>query len=201
MASLRISNVEDWSAEDLESLNQAVSSVVDWFSTVVPDAKWSIGFIVELAQHIRKGGYNVHTIFDEIAILQGTSNRPSMTKPATPFERPPLVGYWHKHHFQARFIPHNIRQDLRRPGEEERLFAPFMGKIVGDVMGEMVPEIVDGLYSRRAHDGRLTGEYIVYRFDADARTRYLTLARHGEDAATASRIERYLAIDATHGNL
>lgn len=36
--------------------------------------------------------YDMHNIYDEIGKLEGTDIRPSRTKPAEPFKRPPLRG-------------------------------------------------------------------------------------------------------------
>jgi hypothetical protein len=65
-------------------------SVVSWWN-------WHIIFIGR--------GYNVHAIDDEIGRLESIDRRPSITKAAQEFKRPPLIGLWHKHHNQACFIP------------------------------------------------------------------------------------------------
>ena len=63
---------------------------------------YTAGFVAELARRFAGRGYNLHEVFDEIAILEGTNPRPSRTVPATELERP-LHGFWHKQHQQVLF--------------------------------------------------------------------------------------------------
>jgi hypothetical protein len=41
-----------------------------------------LGWFWKLARHLIARTYNVHTIYDEIGILEGSDNRRSLTKPA-----------------------------------------------------------------------------------------------------------------------
>ncbi len=60
------------------------------------------GLLAEVTRLFAARGYNLHEVFDEIAILEGTSPRPSRTPPATELDGP-LRGLWHKHHQQVLF--------------------------------------------------------------------------------------------------
>ena len=64
--------------------------------------RYTPGFIAEIARLFAGRGYNLHEVFDEIAILEGTNPRPSRTAPATELDHP-LRGFWHKHHQQVLF--------------------------------------------------------------------------------------------------
>lgn len=150
---------------------------------------------MELAWHTVKRGYNVHIIHDEIAVLEGKSERKSATKPASKFRRAPLAGLWHKHHFQAQFMATNILIEINKPGALEAQLAKFMGRIVGDVIGEMVEEIVDGSLRRRKTGSGLTGEFIVFERDFLGENYYLTLGSHGEYEKIQNRIEFYRILD------
>ena len=63
---------------------------------------YSADFVAEVARRFAGRGYNLHEVFDEIAILEGTNPRPSRTAPATELETP-LQGFWHKQHQQVLF--------------------------------------------------------------------------------------------------
>ncbi len=60
------------------------------------------GFVAEVARLFAARGYNLHEVFDEIAILEGTNPRPSRTAPAAELADP-LRGFWHKHHQKVLF--------------------------------------------------------------------------------------------------
>ena len=79
----------------LVKLEGAVRNVSEWLDMKMRTGQYSIGLVVELAQHLIGRGYNVHTIYDEIGILEGDDRRASLTKAAAPFQRPPLLGLWH----------------------------------------------------------------------------------------------------------
>jgi hypothetical protein len=64
--------------------------------------RYTTGFVAELVQHFAARGYNLHEVFDEIGILEGTNPRPSRTEAASELA-PPLQGFWHKHHQQVLF--------------------------------------------------------------------------------------------------
>ena len=95
--------------EELAKLRESVADVRGWLDIKLTTGRYSFGFVLELAGHQMARQYNVHTIYDEIGVLESTSSRPSMTKPPEPFKRGILRGLWHKHHHQARFLPETWR--------------------------------------------------------------------------------------------
>lgn len=64
--------------------------------------RYTTGFAAGIAQRFATRGYNLHEVFDEIAILEGTSPRSSRTAPAAELASP-LQGFWHKQHPQVLF--------------------------------------------------------------------------------------------------
>ena len=200
MSTFSLRDAEGVSQSELAQINISIAEHIRWFEEVIGRWNTTIGFIIELAQHEVGRNYNTHSILDEIAILEGRSNRKSLTKRAARFLRPPLTGLWHKHHFQARFMLRNVVDEVNRAGDLERRLSPDFGKILGDVLGEVRSEIVDGSYIQRAKRRRLTGEFIVFDKCADGTNLYLTLGRHGEYEAIAKRVLDYETFDFTHGH-
>jgi hypothetical protein len=201
MASLIITEAEGLSAKELACWNSELQEILDWFRRNAPKAKWSIGFVFELASHALGWGYNTFAILDEIGAIERPSTNPCVTKPAAVFQKPPLKGLWHKHHAQARFMMENIRLELTRPGAMEAIFEPYLGKTVADVVNEFVHDMVVDSYSKRAQDKRITGEFIVFEKLPDGRNYYITLGSHGEYQDIASRVEIYRQMDLANGNL
>lgn len=155
---------------------EALQDVRGWLDLKMRTGRYALGFAAELAGRMVARHYSVHTVYDEIGILEGASTLRSTTKPATPFKRPPLVGLWHKHHHQARFIPKNLLQELHRPGVIEAACAPHIGRNVEEVAGSIAYELVIGAYTRRAAESRVTGEFIVYEPQPDGANLYRPLA-------------------------
>lgn len=156
----------------------------------VRTGRYSIGLVQELAEIVERRSGNVFAIFDEIAFLEGTSGvRPSLTKPHAMFERPPLIGLWHKHYHQASFLAQNILNHWRAND-----FTAYAVKTVSKttvpqdkLLGALVHEFVMGGYRERSRSRRLTGQWIVYVRRPEVNT-YLTLGTHGDDAAIHERV-------------
>lgn len=182
-------------SEEEAALAAALQDVRGWLDLKMRTGRYAFGFAAELAGHMVARQYSVHSIYDEIGILEGTDTRRSSTKPAKAFERPPLVGLWHKHHHQAQFLLKNLRQELYRPGTIETACAPHIGRTVEEAAGSIAYELVIGAYTRRAAEGRVTGEFIVYEPGPDGANLYLTLGSHGDDAAIRSRVDAYKAFE------
>lgn len=166
---------------------------------VMRSGRFSFRFQLDLALCDVTGQYNTLEIVDEVARLEGSDSRPSPTKPERPFKGEHLSGLWHKHHFQARFIPRNLLNELRRSDVVKRALSPHIGEIISqEVISHLVHEAVVGNFEARGQAQRLTGEWIVFRKE-DGRNRYLTLATHrepGGDAAIAERIRQAEEIEA-----
>jgi hypothetical protein len=184
----------DSSLQDVK-LEEAARDVSEWLNIKMRTGQYSIGLVVELAQHLINRRYSVHTIYDEIGILEGDDRRPSVTKVATPFRRPPLLGLWHKHHQQARFMSQNLLLELQKCGAIEYALAPHHGSFVDEVAGQIAHELVTKTFSRRASEHRLTGEFIVYEPQANGSNYYLTLGSHGEYQEIYARVQSYRQID------
>lgn len=116
------------------------------------------------------------------------------TKAASQFDAGPLKGLWHKHWFQASFMPENLANEMERHG------ASLIFKRLNDRYGrsgwdsrtidrEMVgllaqASVFDAMDHRAGNTGRgsgsrLTGEWIVFA-KTGARNIYLTLGGHDE---------------------
>jgi hypothetical protein len=110
-----------------------------------------------------------------------------MTKAATPFKRPPLLGFWHKHFFQAKFLLKNLRNEWSPKNPQ---FVSVVDEFCRDAhVGKFTHEAVIGLYERRCGFGTITGEWIVYA-PIGGRNLYLTLGKHGEEQAVLENIKR-----------
>jgi hypothetical protein len=164
---------------------------------VLATGTFSFCFQLDLALAEVSGRYNVMSIIDEVAKLEGTDRRPSGTKPASQFTGPHLSGLWHKHHFQARFVPNNLLNELRRSDVVDSVLAPHMGEQLNEkIVKRLVYAVVIDNLEIRGEQKRLTGEWIVFQ-KLDGANRYLTLASHKEgDAAIAQRISEAEQLEA-----
>lgn len=178
-------------------LNEAMTEVRAWLNLKRRSGRYSHGFLAEMAVHSLDRKYDVHAVYDEIGILEGTDPRPSLTKKPRRM-RPPLRRLWHKHYFQGGFIPRNLIDEAERmvqDGRWEKMFAPHYGRYVSEVVNQTAHEMVFGAYERRAQDRRLTGEFIVYEKQQDGSHYYLTLGSHGEWDAIRARVDNYKKFD------
>jgi hypothetical protein len=182
------------------SPGEAVREVRGWLDIKMRTGHYSFGLAVELAHHLIGRVYDVHNIYDEIGILEGGDIRPSSTKAAEQFKRPPLLGLWHKHHFQARFIPKNLRLEMMKEAAIETMLARCHGRNLDELAGQVAHEVVMGGFTRRAGEHRLTGEFIVYEHRADGSNYYLTLGAHGEYDEIRKRVDAYRQTDREQGH-
>lgn len=174
-------------------LNEALVGIHAWLNLKRGTGRYAHGFLVEMAINSMSRLFHIHAIYDEIGKLEGIDTIPSMTKKPRQM-RAPLRGLWHKHYFQASFIPHNLSNEaekMSRDGRWEAMIAPHYGKFLHEVIGQISHEMVIGAYERRARDRRITGEFIVYEPQADGSNYYLTLGKHGEWDAIRARVEAY----------
>ncbi|MFL9810005.1 hypothetical protein EQ845_31360 [Pseudomonas putida] len=131
-------------------------------------------------------------ILDELLYMEGLA-RPTQTKDATPFKRPPLVGFWHKHYFSARHMPTNMmvrwgmeqRREQRENGlgnkDLDRLMQDYLDRYEGQLgevwLGEFIQQICVGAFEERAQSRRLTGDWIVFAMHEGQRY-YLDVVPH-----------------------
>ena len=190
------------SQEDLAKLRDAVADVRSSLDLRLRTGRYSCGFVMELVQHDLSRGYNIHAIFDEIGCLEGTNVRPSITKRAEAFTSDILRGLWHKHHHQAGFIARNLMLEMNRPGAMHAVLAPYFGRTMDEVSGQIAYAMTVGAYASRAGEHRMTGEWIVFEPQPQGNY-YVTLAQHpkpGDDrqafnAALRARVETYREYD------
>ena len=184
------------SAEELAKLKEAAHDVREWLDLKLTTGRYSFGFVLELARHQIARSYDVHTIYDEIGILEGSDPRRSLTKPAAPFEKKVLTGLWHKHHHQAGFLPRNLSLEMSRPGTMRDALAPYFGRYIDEVAGEIAHIMTIAAYEQRSGDQRMTGEWIIYE-PSTTGNYYLTLSTHeGEtDEHRRARVEAYREVD------
>ena len=185
-------------------LEEAFQEVTGWLDVKMATGRYSRGFVGELMVHLVARMYNVHAIYDEIAKLEGTDPRPSVTKAATQFTRKPLIGLWHKHHFQARFLVKNLMNELKSADGGKAFdaaLASLAERDVEDMAGLIARQAVVGGFERRAGAHAMTGEFIVYERLVDGSNYYLTLGSHGEYEQIRNRVGAHRQFDDQRGHL
>lgn len=188
---------------ELARFRYTVADVRDWLDLKTKTGRCSFGFVLELALHRINRGYNVHTILDEIGRLEGTVTRPSLTKSAGPFTGDVLRGLWHKHHHQTYFLAKNLILEMQRPDTIRNVIAPYLGRCVHEVAGEIAYATTIGAYQQRAQlscnkqreqYSRITGQWIVFE-KVNGANYYLTLGCHGEDKKIKAKVDAYRQFD------
>ena len=195
----------------MQLLQSNLAAIDEELSVRAPKALITSGFKIQLAwlrsgQPCSFGGkireFDQRTIVDEIAHLEDPS-LPTSTKPHEAMSGM-LNGFWHKHFFEARFLPENLRRETQKNFERlwHRDFLPAwrsdptsrdetdVGRLSGLIAQAMVHgAFLNRLGSRSAQaKSRVTGELIIFGKN-EGRNVYLTLAVHEEsDAAIATRI-------------
>jgi len=152
----------------------------------IAPGRYSKLFVFKLILYVHFEGVEGHFILDQLRALEGLPNNAPATKTATMFARDPLKGLWHQHFFSARFLAHNMLNQIG--GDKlmpivERIFDPEKSQTV---TREMINELanvttIDAIRQREA-EGKLTGEWIVFA-KHQGQNYYLTLAVHPEDKA------------------
>lgn len=175
---------------------EIIQDVCEWLDLKMGTGRYTFGLAFELAYHMAERFYHVHLIYDEIGILEGTDPRSSRTKDAAPFEKPPLLGLWHKHHFQPYFIGKNLRNELRYSFKKS--IEKHIGSKVEDFAGILSYDLSIGAYRDRSDRMKLTGEWIVFEKDINYEKYYLSLGEHRDrkdDILLRKKVTRYKIID------
>jgi hypothetical protein len=183
------------------TLNDKLAEIRQWLNLKRRAGRYSWGFLVELVDHSLRQKVDIHAVFDEIGMLEGSDPRPSRTKKPKQM-RGQLRGLWHKHYFQSAFILRNLIDETERmmkDGRWEQMFAPHYGKYVHEFIDQVSHQMVMGAIQQRARDNRLAGEFIVYEPQPDGSNYYLTLGYHGEWNAIRARVDMYKDFDADGG--
>lgn len=138
---------------------------------------------------------DVHAVIDQIGEMERAQNsRAVATKAASRFDTGPLEGLWHKHWFQASFMPQNLANEMKKHGESliiKRLIERYghdgwgSRTIDKEMVGLLAHASVFGALEHRTGNtgrgakSRITGEWIVFAKSAE-RNIYLTLGGHEE---------------------
>ena len=142
-------------------------------------------FVLQMMLFSQRYGIDPYHVVDEIKALEGGPTR-IRTKPASEFKHPPLRGLWHKHFFSARFVAHNMLEQMRGARLKAlatEVFDPAKSPVVTEEMlNEFSHRATIGAFEERDAQGRLTGEWIVFAKHSGLNY-YLTLATHlaGDD--------------------
>jgi len=171
--------------------SDGAASIREWLDLKMVTGRYSGGLVSELVHHMEHRTAHVFSILDEIGDLEGSPNsRGRNTKPAGPFKGALLAGLWHKHYFQASFLPKNI-ETYWKSGE----FPDRIKAILGDLKhltqqkaGQIAHAYVMDGYRERSQSGEITGEWIIFARQNDVNY-YLTLGSHTEgDEAIRQRV-------------
>lgn len=154
-------------------------------------ARVSLQFCVTLiAYDLRYGlGESILRAVNELE----TGRSMAGTKPATPFKRPPLLGLWHKHFTDARFLADNYllaARNAERVQMLEELVPELEGLSAKDVAERIVQKVYVEPVEQRFASQRATGEWIVFLPRA-GRNYYLTCSTHrrGRESQQSMRDE------------
>ncbi|RZI43712.1 hypothetical protein EGT07_08055 [Herbaspirillum sp. HC18] len=127
--------------------------------------RYSSLFLVDLYHHTVELGVNPFKVMDEIRALEDASHK-SRTKPATQFERTPLLrGLWHKHYMGTGVpsLAKNILNGLGKHGMKELAAAELADReITEEAIARFTHRLVQGTFELRCEEGKLTGEWIIF---------------------------------------
>lgn len=102
------------------------------------------------------------------------------TKQPSAFKRPPLMGLWHKHFTDARFLAWNYEYAARRSERlaiAEKVLPTLLGLPVEEQARIFVEKVWAQPLERRFAERKATGEWLVY-FKRGDTTYYLTCCKH-----------------------
>ena len=146
---------------------------------VAPD-RFSWLFVMSILFHSEVNGIDPTVIIDEIRNLEGGDAEVG-TKPATQFNRAPLIGYWHKHFFSAHFVAKNILNQLAGGALKaliKDVLDPNKSSVVTEEMiNVLTHRAITETLENRETENKLTGEWIVFAKHA-GQNYYLTIALH-----------------------
>lgn len=184
-------------------IEAAAKEVREWLELKLTSGSCSTSLVYQLAGHYcrmpqffgnRVLLVDIHAVFDQIGQLEKSKlTRTVPTKPATMFTKGPLKGLWHKHWFQADFLPTNLLNESIKNGKKlmmkrlNEIFGPnaWVGKSMSEPLAaQLADSMVNGALAHRSgtaakKPSRLTGEWIIFA-KSRGRNIYLTLAGHEE---------------------
>lgn len=174
---------------------EEVNHVSRHLASLMTTGRYSIGFAIELALHASKRYYDIYSIYKEIAILEGSSNLRSTTKPATPFRREPLTGYYHKHHQQNVYLLNNMIFGWKRNDQIGKIITNYVGHNIDDIVNQLTHDLTFSIVSERSQSGEMTGEFLAFEKMSDGSNYYIALGSHKQDHITKAKIDLFKSID------
>lgn len=131
-----------------------------------------------------------NAIIREIMYLEGCASY-SLTKKPKRFTSGKMVGFWHKHFFEARHIPFNVAQhhtsaitgDLSPSAERiiNRIFDPSRSDYVTrDMIHELSQAFSVDAFEQRSKQRSLTGDWIIFK-KHEGKNHYLCVCPHDVD--------------------
>jgi len=164
--------------------------------------------IVDLWVYMVAFDQNPAQITCEIEGLEGRERRPRGTKAATKFDKPPLVGLWHKHWFSSLFMARNLQTGLNK--ERRKQLVQEMMEIYqrhagsSSTIDEAAADAISREFSHKAvretldlrtASQALTGQWIVFA-KHEGKNYYLCLNTHkAGDPAIFARIRDHCFIE------
>lgn len=185
-----------------QSISVSQEQLAHFRALYVPDrtlaARMSELFVFDMYVLGHAYGISPFEILQAVTHLE-RGEPPGGIKPATRFDYPPLMGFWHKHYFAAPFIPHNILTALGKRGMrrvlEETMCSSDSPVITNEMISELARRIANEPLEKRHREGALTGEWIVF-VKHDGRPYYLCLTTHkAGDQEVHDRIMQHCRAD------
>ena len=131
----------------------------------------------------------------EVSALESLSNRPTGTREAEPFKRPPLLGLWKKHYLGEGIAPMAKNMILATGKKQKGLrsiikrhWNPATAHLPPQTISRNIADEIVGLYRKRSAASELTGEWLIFARH-EGQNYYLCLARHDDgDSQILDRI-------------
>ncbi|EUJ09678.1 hypothetical protein Meth11DRAFT_0477 [Methylophilaceae bacterium 11] len=158
------------------------------------EIEYSISFIALLLQAQNERWFDVNSVSDEVRCLAGLSSC-TVTKDAEPLFKNEFRGqdFWHKHFFDARFIPKNISNELKRDSAEFKLWINKEFESLPEDEALRINWLIHqysigaleyraGIHesvSRPTDKKRITGEWIIYK-PYQGKLYFLDIAFHNQ---------------------
>lgn len=165
----------------------------------ITSGRYSLLFLIGLFIGTKQGSLNPWKVVAEISALEGKGPLTNTKGPAAFTRDEELLGLWHKHYLAEGIAPLacNIKNALKSygiPYFEARVKKVLQTGIPEFVTAEDIPLIASDItfnnYAKRAEEGRLTGEWIIFAKHENLNY-YLCLGNHGSDIAELrSNIEK-----------
>lgn len=138
----------------------------------------SLAFVVSMLAH--ESRYELGAAIAQAVIDLEAGASSTGTKPASAFRRAPLIGLWHAHFTDARFLAANYLLALPHKERRQRFddaLKQTEGMSVDDRAREMVSRVWAQPLDDRFAQGKATGEWIVY-LPRNGKNYYLAATNH-----------------------